>query len=282
MSVNSAESSRAGEGYASLTADDVVIGEGVALDLPPAGLGSRIVSALLDALVLGVTLAVITWLMITATLRTNGALLHIGFVSILVITFLVVPTTVETLSRGRSLGKAATGLRVVREDGGPIGFQQAFVRALLAIVEIYAFSGVPAFFSALFSGRGKRLGDYAAGTYVIQERNRLRLPPPPQMPAHLAAWAAAADISAPPIGLSLGIRQLLQRWNQLTPASRDLAARRLADRLGAHVSPAAPPGTHPVDFLCAVLAARRDRDLARLAREQELRRRLSGGGSTDR
>jgi uncharacterized RDD family membrane protein YckC len=32
---------------------------------------------------------------------------------------------------------------------------------------------VPAFFSALISSRGKRLGDYAAGTYVVRDRVRL-------------------------------------------------------------------------------------------------------------
>ena len=35
------------------------------------------------------------------------------------------------------------------------------------------FGGGPAFFSALLSSRGKRLGDYAAGTYVVRERVRL-------------------------------------------------------------------------------------------------------------
>ena len=32
------------------------------------------------------------------------------------------------------------------------------------------FTGVPAFFSALLSSRGKRLGDYAAGRYVVRDR----------------------------------------------------------------------------------------------------------------
>ena len=51
------------------------------------------------------------------------------------------------------------------------------MRALIGFVEIYVFTGVPAFFSALMSSRGKRLGDYAAGTYVVRDRVRLRLSP---------------------------------------------------------------------------------------------------------
>ena len=38
-----------------------------------------------------------------------------------------------------------------------------------------------------------------------------------------------------------------------------------------------PPGTPPWAFLAAVIASRRDRDLARLHREDALRRRLTSG-----
>src|SRR5215216_889977 len=89
---------------------------------------------------------------------------------------------------GRSLGKLALGLRTVRDDAGPITFHHALVRALIGFVEIYLFTCIPAFFSMLVSRRGKRLGDYAAGTYVIRDRVTLRLPLPPPMPAELATW----------------------------------------------------------------------------------------------
>ena len=59
------------------------------------------------------------------------------------------PVHVETLTRGKSLGRLVCGLRTVRDDAGPITFQHAFVRALIGFVEIYVFTGVPAFFSAL-------------------------------------------------------------------------------------------------------------------------------------
>ena len=127
-----------------------------------------------------------------------------AFVGTLVVVFLVFPTTVETLSRGKSLGKWAFGLRTVRDDAGPISFQHAFVRALVGFVEIYATGGGAAFFSALLSSRGKRLGDYAAGTYVVRERIKLRLEPPPLMPPELAPWARAADVAALPTGPGAG------------------------------------------------------------------------------
>ena len=65
-----------------------------------------------------------------AALQTDGALAHVALVGTLVVVFLVFPTTVETLTRGKSLGKLVFGLRAVRDDAGPITFQHAFVRAL--------------------------------------------------------------------------------------------------------------------------------------------------------
>ena len=261
--------------FATLTDDDLVTGEAVALDLPPAGLGARMASGLIDVVATVVLLLAIVLLFFVVALQTSDALVWVAWIGSLVTVFVVVPTTVETLTRGKSLGKLAMGLRTVRDDAGPISFQHAFVRSLIGFVEIYAFSGAPAFFSALLSPRGKRLGDYAAGTYVVRERVRLQLARPAQMPPALARWAAGADIASLPTGLALAIRQFLGRAAQIDHGARQSLGLRLADETKPYVAPAPPPGTSPEDFLAAVIAARRDRDHARLAREAELRRRLT-------
>ncbi|WP_244929962.1 RDD family protein [Nocardioides sp. W7] len=261
--------------FATLTTDDLVTGEAVALDLPPAGLGVRMLSGFIDVCLTLVLLVVVLLLFLVAALQTDGAIFHIAVIGTLVVTFLVWPTAIETLTRGRSVGKLALGLRTVRDDAGPISAQHAFVRALIGIVEIWAFTGAPAFISALVSSRGKRLGDYAAGTYVVRERVRLQLAAPPMMPPPLAGWARTADLASLPTGLALAVRQYLSRLPQLDPASRQRIGLDLAGRVAAYVAPAPPPGTPPEAFLAAVVAARRERDSARLAREAELRRRLT-------
>ncbi|WP_121256671.1 RDD family protein [Nocardioides ferulae] len=268
--------------HATLTADDLVTGEAVALDLPPAGVGPRIASGLIDVVATLALLVGMVMLTMAAALRTDAALTWVAWIGSLATVFLVFPTALETLTRGRSLGKLALGLRTVRDDAGPISFQHAFVRALVGIVEIYALSGAPAFFSAILSHRGKRLGDYAAGTYVVRERARLRLPPPTPMPPPLAGWARRADIAPLPPGLALAVRQLLGRAAALDAAARSAVAGRLAGQVAAYVAPPPPPGTPPEAFLAAVIAARRERDTARLAREAELRRRLTGRRGPDR
>ena len=258
-----------------LTADDLVTGEAVALDLPPATVGSRMASGLIDVAAMVVLATGVLFLAFVSTADTDGALQHVALVSSLIVVFLVYPTTMETLTRGKSWGKLVVGLRVVRDDGGTVTVQQSFVRALIGIVEIYALLGGPAFFCCLISSHGKRIGDYAAGTYVVRDRVRLALPPPPPMPAALATWAATADLGTPPVGLTLAVRQYLGRLPTLDAASRERLGAMLATRASEYVAPPPPPGTTAWDFLAAVSAARRDRDLARLHRDETLRARLT-------
>lgn len=261
--------------HASLTGDDTVSGEAVAFDLPAAGIGPRMLAGLLDVVLTIALLIGTLFVTVLATIQTDAALLHVAVIGSIVVALLVVPTTVETLTRGRSPGKWALGLRVVRDDAGPITAQHAFVRALIAIVETYGLTGAGAFFSILLSPHGKRLGDHAAGTYVVHERVRLVLPPPVEMPPALAPWARSADISALPTHLALGVRQFLGRAQQLTPASREELGRRLAAQVSPHVAPPPPAGTHPELFLAAIMAARRERDSQRFERERSLRQRLT-------
>jgi hypothetical protein len=95
------------------------------------------------------------------------------------------------------------------------------------------------------------------------------------MPPALAEWAGRADLRTPPVGLALATRQFLTRLPTLDPASRQRVGELLADQMSAYVAPPPPPGTQAWDFLAAVSAARRDRDLERLRRDGALRARLT-------
>ena len=226
-----------------------------------------------------ITVALTFVLLAIAALPFNdAAVFGLGVVLTSVITFLVVPATLETLTRGRSLGKLALGLRTVRDDGGPISFHHALVRALIGFVEIYAFTGAPAFFSIMLSSRGKRLGDYAAGTYVVRARVPLRLPHPPPMPPQLAAWARRTDLATLPTGTALAVRQFLGRLPTLDPASRARVGQALLDDVLPYVAPAPPVNAPPEMVLAAIIAERRERDLVRLRRDEDLRARLLAGG----
>ena len=113
-----------------------------------------------------------------------------------------------------------------------------------------------------------------AGTYVVRERFPFPGVRPATMPPHLATWATSADIAPLPDGLALAVRQFLDRAPSLNADSRATLGAQLAEQVLTHVAPAPPPGQHPEAVLAAVIAERRRRDEARLARDEALRARL--------
>jgi uncharacterized RDD family membrane protein YckC len=251
---------------------DVVTGEAVVLDVPCARFPSRMVAQIIDMVI---QLALLTGLIIItgrSGTRMNAAATAAAGLVVLVVTIVGYPTIFETVTRGKSPGKMALGLRVVADDGGPERFRQALVRALAGVIEIWALTGAPALICSLLSSRGKRLGDLFAGTFVIQER----MPRRPDLPAEFAAvpgplagWAQHLELSALTDQAADAASSYLRRFHDLTPAARDEFGQRIAAEIAAQVAPAPPQGTPPAAFIAAVLAVRRGREMARLAAEQQ-------------
>jgi uncharacterized RDD family membrane protein YckC len=243
---------------------DLVTGEAVQLEMRLAKLASRGLALALDILVqLGLLVAGVLVLSGTAVFVDDALATAIGLV-FYVLVIVGYPVAFETLTRGRSLGKMAMGLRVVREDGGPERFRQAFVRALLGVVEIWLTFGTVALIASLASAKGRRIGDYLAGTVVVHERVPVRAAPVASMPPQLAGWAQQLDLSRVPDDLALAARQFLARAPELSPQVRDEMGTSLARALAQVTAPPPPPGVPPWAFLSAVLAERRRREMVRL------------------
>ncbi|MEU2059956.1 RDD family protein [Streptomyces sp. NPDC013455] len=240
---------------------ELVTGEAVALELRPAKLPSRALAVLLDLVV-----AVVAYIVVATVLVASAASLdEAAQVALSIASFLLVlvggPIAVETLSHGRSLGKLAFGLRVVRDDGGPIRFRHALVRGAIGVVEILMTFGVVACIASLVSARGRRLGDVFAGTLVVRERvpaGRTGFVPPP--PPWLAGRFAELDLSAVPDGLWLAVRQYLTRMQQLDPQVSAGMAQRLSADLAARTGAPVPPDLPPAAFLAAVVHERQSRE----------------------
>jgi uncharacterized RDD family membrane protein YckC len=247
--------------------EDVVTGEAVVIDVPCARFPSRMVAIAIDILVQLVLFAVLG-VVIGASQASGGLDAAAAAAIALSATVLILvgyPTIFETLSRGRSLGKLAMGLRVVGDDGGPERFRQALVRGLASVFEIWMLLGAPALITSLLSAKGKRLGDLFAGTFVIQERLRAQSGAPVTMPPALAPWAASLELSGLPDETAAIARSYLSRFRELAPAAREEFGRRIAAEVAGRVSPPPPPGTPPAAYLSAVLAERRAREMARMA-----------------
>ncbi|GAA4802235.1 RDD family protein [Streptomyces ziwulingensis] len=243
---------------------ELVTGEAVALELRPARLPSRALAVLLDLVV-----AVAVYVAVTIVLVASTAALDVAAQTALsVAAFLLLlvggPIAVETLSHGRSLGKMACGLRVVRDDGGPIRFRHALVRGLIAVVEILMTFGVAACVASLVSARGRRIGDVFAGTLVVRERVPVApggfVPPPPPW---LAGRFSGLDLSAVPDQLWLAVRQYLTRMRQLDPRVGQGMAERLAADLAACTGAPVPQGLPAAAYLAAVVQERQAREARR-------------------
>jgi uncharacterized RDD family membrane protein YckC len=246
---------------------DLVTGEAVVLELRVARLASRALALLIDLVVqialLVAGIVLLDQLLLSLDSAAGATLSLVWTVSIIV----GYPVLFETLSRGRSLGKLALGLRVVRDDGGPIRFRQALMRALVGFfVDIWTTFGSVALVSSLASKRAKRLGDVAAGTLVVHERVPHQSGPVAVMPPGLAGWASTLELSRLPDDLALAARQYLARSSGFDPAASQVMGERLAGAVASYVSPPPPPGVPPWAYLSAVLAERRTRESARLAR----------------
>ncbi|MFJ8586098.1 RDD family protein [Streptomyces sp. NPDC093595] len=239
-------------------------GDAVVLGLQPARLPSRALALLIDLAVVWAAYLLISVGLAIATASLDEA----AGMAVSIATFLLVlvgaPIAVETLSHGRSLGKLACGLRVVRDDGGPIRFRHALVRGAMGVVEILMTFGVIACIASLVSARGRRIGDVFAGTLVVRERvPAARAMPVPPPPPWLVGRFAALDLSAVPDELWLAVRQYLTRMRQLDPQVGRQLAERLADELVARTGTPAPPGVPAAEYLAGVVHERQAREARR-------------------
>lgn len=140
-----------------------------------AGIGERILAYLIDGLVILAYYILALLLFAGLDLELNDNWEIISFIMILGLPVFLYHLLFETFWDGRSLGKSAMKLRVVKLDGSKPGFGSYFVRWILRIVDIGLMSGAIAVVTVLLNEKGQRLGDMAAGTTVISEKKKARL-----------------------------------------------------------------------------------------------------------
>ncbi|MEE1619953.1 RDD family protein [Zafaria sp. Z1313] len=253
----------------------VITGEAVVLELREASFVPRAVGCLIDYLVYALALlGTVVLLGETTTLLDESAATAM-WLGISLFWLLAVPVAVETLTRGKSLGRAVMGLRIVRDDGGSIRFRHAFIRGMLALLEVLALFGSLALIVAFSNERGKRLGDMLAGTYSMRERRARFTPQLPPVPTRLQPWAELADLGRVPDALAAQVVRFVRQSASMTPRSRERVGAELATQVHAFVAPAPPPGTGAEDFLTAVMAERRNRDFQRLSAAKERQRAVA-------
>jgi uncharacterized RDD family membrane protein YckC len=165
--------------FAGAPGDELVVAtpELVTFGYQLAGPGSRFLAQLIDfpLQVLILVVAIVTGLAVASNLKVGSNLaLTITLVLALVVVWAYYPVS-EAVWSGKTLGKFAFGLRVVGDQGEPIQVSQAVIRNLVRIVDFLPLLYGIGIIALFWNGRGKRLGDLAAGTVVVRERAPVRL-----------------------------------------------------------------------------------------------------------
>lgn len=154
--------------------------ESVELDFALAGIGNRVYAMLIDYLIWSLILVValfawafFAWQLVDAwqSLIGTNRDLELWLIAVQFLLWFVIYIGYfiffEVFWQGQTPGKRFVKIRVISDDGRPIKLQQATLRALLRPVDELFFC-VGVLFIA-FSQQEKRLGDWVAGTIVVQE-----------------------------------------------------------------------------------------------------------------
>jgi len=128
------------------------------------GIGIRFVSLLIDSIIIGFIIGTIGSILGVDMMERGAAPWSWGLFSFIL--YIGYYTYLEG-SRGQTIGKMITRIKVVREDGSPIDMNQAFTRNILRIID-----GIVAYLIGAIliwrSDKKQRLGDSVARTVVVK------------------------------------------------------------------------------------------------------------------
>jgi uncharacterized RDD family membrane protein YckC len=197
-----------------------------------AGAGNRGFAAVLDFLIASVisstALVVVSW----AGAYSGASLFVLAGFTLIVTLILIWAYFIlfEWLWNGQTIGKRAFRLRVINEDGSPARFTAVFIRNLIRLVDFLpALYGVGVM-AIVLSPKSQRLGDLAAGTYVVRA-------PRPQVDwfslrtvTPLGAGRTAETRRMPGEAQRL-VREFVARESKLAPTERARIAAVIAAKL---------------------------------------------------
>jgi uncharacterized RDD family membrane protein YckC len=216
--------------------------ESVELEFVLAGLGNRTYALVIDYLIWSSTLILLLiawlfllvrfeWLLAETTRPWIFAIQALILFSVYIGYFIVF----ETLWRGQTPGKRYVKIRVIREDGRNVGIQQSILRSLLRPIDDLFCLG---FLLIIFTKQEKRLGDWVAGTILIQEgqavsKQKITISPAAtDLATQLIKTGKVAALTPDQFAT---IRKYLYRYPGLAPTVKQSVSDRLAAQLLQHL-----------------------------------------------
>jgi uncharacterized RDD family membrane protein YckC len=208
---------------------------GVDVELRIAGAGSRSYAFVIDwhiRLVLALAWLVVgsfLYLGRVALLQAGGSGMDQGYVlwvllPISAIYFLYHPV-LEIVMRGSTPGKRMAGVRIVTRTGDIPGPGALLLRNVFRLIDSMPFLYLVGLACVIFTAQHVRIGDLAAGTLLIIDRDESD-----------RSFARLAPTSGLDPAASDLIHELLERWNDLDDKTRGEIARSLILRVDKNVT----------------------------------------------
>jgi uncharacterized RDD family membrane protein YckC len=218
-----------------------------------AGAGNRGFAAVVDFLLASVIAFTANMILSWAGLFDEGSVFVVAGLTLIVTLALIWAYFIllEWLWNGQTIGKRMYRLRVINEDGSPAQFTAVLIRNLLRLVDF-----LPALYGLgvlviVLSPKSQRLGDLAAGTYVVRA-------PRPQVD-----WFSLRTVT--PLGAGLTaetrrmpgeaqrlVREFVARESQLAPSERTRIAAVIAAKLRAYTVDDLDQHLSDVDLIHAI------------------------------
>ncbi len=149
--------------------------ENVLLNAEVAGFGSRCLAALVDYTIMGVVFFCALTMISTLRLDGSSTVVILALYLFFFVLFFFYHLIFEILWNGQTPGKRVLGLRVIRADGLPASVTSLVIRNLVRIFDFFPVGYGVGMIVLFATKRTQRLGDLAARTLVIREKQQVTL-----------------------------------------------------------------------------------------------------------
>src|SRR6266702_1643130 len=224
--------------------------EWVSFGYQVAGLGTRAIAQILDLLILG---GVLLGLIFAAIAIGQAGFDVVAYLLALLGGFVVVFGyfwASEAFWSGQTIGKKVFRLRAVGDRGEPMTFMQAGIRNVVRIVDFLPYGYGVGLVVLFVNGKGKRLGDLAAGTIVVKDSEYIGLwqlaggqpsaPPAPPAQASTLPFAPATPAELILRRLDPDLRRFITSYARRRPELPVPMRAQLAGQVQASLSAAVP------------------------------------------
>ena len=138
--------------------------QNVGIEYTIASIGDRIIAYLIDTVVIKMGYLLLVYFLT----RDSGYFNSTVFIILVLLPWIFYDVLFEILNDGQTIGKRIRKIKVVMLDGSQPGIGSYLLRWIFRFIELDSSAGSVAMWSYLFSAKGQRLGDLAAGTTVVK------------------------------------------------------------------------------------------------------------------